>query len=402
MASYFCPCPRGMEQALADELAEIAHTTGSATLKVHNQVPGGVHCSGADADAYRINLHSRIASRVLLRIANRNYANENDIYDLVLEQPWEDWFSVDHTIRVDITAIKSPLTSLEFTTLKIKDAVCDRFRDQFGRRPSVNTREPDMRIMGFLDQRNFTIYLDTSGEALFKRGWREETGDAPLRENLAAGLLRVSGWKPGVPLFDPMCGSGTILIEAAQMVQGIPPGARRRFAFEKFRNFNAKAWQEMKTAIKPHPLPAEPTIFGSDISGDMVAMTRHNLRSAGILFDVPLKQIEAQQVQPPVATPGILLTNPPYGERIGVRGDSTIPQDEMAVGFYQQLSATLKQRFAGWTVYLFTADLGLPKMLRLKESRKTPFFNGALECRLFRFDMVAGFNRRDAAKPKEE
>ena len=401
MASYFCPCPRGMEQALADELAEIAQTTGSTSLKVHNQVPGGVHCSGADTDAYRINLHSRIASRVLLRIANRTYANENDIYDLVLEQPWEDWFSVDHTIRVDITAIKSPLTSLEFTTLKIKDAVCDRFRDQFGRRPSVNTRTPDMRIMGFLDQRNFTIYLDTSGEALFKRGWREETGDAPLRENLAAGLLRVAGWKPGVPLFDPMCGSGTILIEAAQMVQGIPAGARRRFAFEKFRGFDKAAWQAMKTAIKPNPLPAEPTIFGSDISGDMVAMTRHNLRSAGILFEVPLKQIEAQQVQPPVATPGILLTNPPYGERIGVRGDSTIPQDEMAVGFYQQLSATLKQRFAGWTVYLFTADLGLPKMLRLKESRKTPFFNGALECRLFRFDMVAGFNRRDAAKPKE-
>ncbi|MCS0631513.1 class I SAM-dependent RNA methyltransferase [Telluria mixta] len=391
-----------MEQALADELAEIAQTTGSTSLKVHNQVPGGVHCSGTDADAYRINLHSRIASRVLLRIANRTYANENDIYDLVLEQPWEDWFSVDHTIRVDITAIKSPLTSLEFTTLKIKDAVCDRFRDQFGRRPSVNTRTPDMRIMGFLDQRNFTIYLDTSGEALFKRGWREETGDAPLRENLAAGLLRVAGWKPGMTLFDPMCGSGTILIEAAQMVQGIPPGARRRFAFEKFRNFNTKAWQEMKTAIKPNPLPETPTIFGSDISGDMVAMTRHNLRSAGILFEVPLKQIEAQQVQPPTSEPGLLVTNPPYGERIGVRGDSTIPQDEMAVGFYQQLSATLKQRFAGWTVYLFTADLGLPKMLRLKESRKTPFFNGALECRLFRFDMVAGFNRRDAAKPKEE
>ena len=402
MASYFCPCPRGMEQALADELAEIAQTTGSTSLKVHNQVPGGVHCSGTDTDSYRINLHSRIASRVLLRIANRTYANENDIYDLVLEQPWEDWFSVDHTIRVDITAIKSPLTSLEFTTLKIKDAVCDRFRDQFGRRPSVNTRTPDMRIMGFLDQRNFTIYLDTSGEALFKRGWREETGDAPLRENLAAGLLRVAGWKPGVTLFDPMCGSGTILIEAAQMVQGIPPGARRRFAFEKFKNFDAKAWQEMKTAIKPNPLPAEPTIFGSDISGDMVAMTRHNLRSAGILFDVPLKQIEAQQVQPPTSEPGLLVTNPPYGERIGVRGDSTIPQDEMAVGFYQQLSATLKQRFAGWTVYLFTADLGLPKMLRLKESRKTPFFNGALECRLFRFDMVAGFNRRDAAKPKDD
>ena len=403
MASYFCPCPRGMEAALAEELGEIAQL--STTLKVHNQVPGGVHCSGEMQDAWRINLHSRIASRVLMRMGQRSYNNENDIYDLVLEQPWEDWFGTEHTIRVDVTAVKSPLKSLEFTTLKIKDAVCDRFRDQFNKRPSVNTREPDMRIVGFLDQRNFIIYLDTSGEALFKRGWREETGDAPLRENLAAGMLRVAGWKPGVPLFDPMCGSGTILVEAAQMLQGIPPGARRHFAFEKFRDFNRQAWQDMKASIKANALPSEPTIFGSDISGDMVAMTRHNLRAAGIMFDVPLKQIEAQHVSPPTSQPGILLTNPPYGERIGVRGDSTMPQDEMAVAFYSALGTTLKQRFAGWTAFLFTADLGLPKMLRLKESRKTPFFNGALECRLFRFDMVAGFNRREEAipaKPKQD
>ncbi len=400
MASYFCPCPRGMEAALAEELGEIAQQ--STTMRVHNQVPGGVHCSGSLVDAYRINLHSRIASRVLMRMGQRSYNNENDIYDLVLEQPWEDWFGVNHTIRVDVTAVKSPLKSLEFTTLKIKDAVCDRFRDQFNKRPSVNTREPDMRIVGFLDQRNFIIYLDTSGEALFKRGWREETGDAPLRENLAAGMLRVAGWKPGIPLFDPMCGSGTILVEAAQMLQGIPPGARRRFAFEKFADFDREAWAALKAEIKPNPLPGEPTIFGSDISGDMVAMTRHNLKIAGILFDVPLKQIEAQHVSPPTIEPGILLTNPPYGERIGVRGDSTVPQDEMAVSFYSALGTTLKQRFAGWTAFLFTADLGLPKLLRLKESRKTPFFNGALECRLFRFDMVAGFNRREEAKPKQE
>ncbi|MFN3789174.1 class I SAM-dependent RNA methyltransferase [Massilia sp.] len=400
MASYFCPCPRGMEAALAEELGDIAQQ--STTMRVHNQVPGGVHCSGSMVDAYRINLHSRIASRVLMRMGQRSYNNENDIYDLVLEQPWEDWFGVNHTIRVDVTAVKSPLKSLEFTTLKIKDAVCDRFRDQFNKRPSVNTREPDMRIVGFLDQRNFIIYLDTSGEALFKRGWREETGDAPLRENLAAGMLRVAGWKPGIPLFDPMCGSGTILVEAAQMVQGIPPGARRRFAFEKFADFDREAWAALKAEIKPNPLPSEPTIFGSDISGDMVAMTRHNLKVAGILFDVPLKQIEAQHVSPPTSEPGILLTNPPYGERIGVRGDSTMPQDEMAVSFYSALGTTLKQRFAGWTVLLFTADLGLPKLLRLKESRKTPFFNGALECRLFRFDMVAGFNRREEAKPRQE
>jgi len=400
MASYFCPCPRGMEAALAEEIGEIA--AQSTTLKVHNQVPGGVHCSGTMQDAWLLNLHSRIASRVLMRMAQRSYTTENDIYDLVLEQTWEDWFGPDHTIRVDVTAVKSPLRSLEFTTLKIKDAICDRFRDQYDKRPSVNTREPDMRIVGFLDARNFIVYLDTSGEALFKRGWREETGDAPLRENLAAGLLRVSGWKPGVPLFDPMCGSGTILVEAAQMLQGIPSGARRSFAFEKFADHDRQAWAAMKAAVKPNVLPQEPTIFGSDISGDMVEMTRHNLKIAGILFDVPLKQIEAQEVKAPTEQPGILLTNPPYGERIGVRGDSTMPADEMSVSFYSALGTTLKQRFAGWTVYLFTADLGLPKMLRLKESRKTPFFNGALECRLFRFDMVAGFNRREEAKPKQD
>jgi putative N6-adenine-specific DNA methylase len=388
-----------MEAALAEELGEIAQQ--SPTLKVHNQVPGGVHASGALTDAYLMNLHSRIASRVLMRMAHGSYSTENDIYDLTLAQPWEDWFSVDHTIRVDVTAVKSPLRSLEFTTLKIKDAVCDRFRDQFSKRPSVDTRMPDMRIVGFLDERNYTVYLDTSGEALFKRGWREETGDAPLRENLAAGLLRVSGWKPGKVLFDPMCGSGTILAEAAQMLAGIPPGARRSFSFEKFHDFKAADWQAIKGNFKPNPLPTEPTIFGSDISGDMVAMTRNNLAKAGIKFEVPLKQIEAQEVKPPTETPGILLTNPPYGERIGVRGDSTLETDDLAREFFSAFGTTLKQRFAGWQAFLFSADLTLPKLLRLKESRKTPFFNGALECRLFRFDMVAGYNRREEAKPKE-
>jgi putative N6-adenine-specific DNA methylase len=398
--SYFCPCPRGLEAALAEELGEIAqHGT---TLKVHNQVPGGVHCSGTLIDAYRMNLHSRIASRILMRMAHAGYVNENDIYDLTLAQSWEDWFDVDRTIRIDVTAIKSPLRSLEFTTLKIKDAICDRFRDLCNKRPSVDTKMPDMRIVGFLDAHNFTLYLDTSGEALFKRGWRLETGDAPLRENLAAGLLRTAGWKPGMVLFDPMCGSGTILAEAAQMLAGIPPGARRAFAFEKFVAFNPDDWRAVKGEIKPLPLPATPTIFGSDISGDMIIMTRNNLNKAGIQFEVPLKQIEAQEIKPPSEVPGFIVTNPPYGERIGVRGDSSVETDEMASGFFGAFGTTLKQRFAGWKVFLFTADLGLPKLLRLKEARKTPFFNGAIECRLFRFDMVAGFNRREQAKPKQD
>lgn len=402
--SFFCPCPRGLEAALAEELTEIAEAEKSLT--VHLQVPGGVHCSGTLHDAYRMNLHSRIASRILLRMAHAGYVNENDIYDLTLAQPWEDWFAVQHTIRIDVTAIKSPLRSLEFTTLKIKDAICDRFREQFQERPSVDTKTPDMRIVGFLDAKNFTLYLDTSGDALFKRGWRMETGDAPLRENLAAGLLRVAGWKPGMVLLDPMCGSGTILIEAAQMLAGIAPGAKRPFAFEKFHDFDATAWQAIKSeASKQTPsLPAAPTIFGSDISGDMVVITRNNLNKAGITFEVPLKQIEAQEVRPPSDIPSgtacMIVTNPPYGERIGVRGDAALPTEELFTAFFSAFGTTLKQRFAGWQVFLFSADFTLPKLLRLKEARKTPFFNGAIECRLFRFDMVAGFNRREDAKPK--
>jgi putative N6-adenine-specific DNA methylase len=393
--SFFCPCPRGLEIALAEELHEIA--AQSPTLKVHNSVPGGVHCSGTLQDAMRLNLHSRIASRVLLRIAQSGYVNENDVYDLALGATWEDWFDLEHTIRVDVNAIKSPLKSLEFATLRIKDGICDRFRDRVGQRPSVNTRTPDMRIWGFLDARTVTVYLDTSGESLFKRGWRLDTGDAPLRENLAAGLLRTAGWKPGTPLLDPMCGSGTLLIEAAQWLAGIPPGWTRTFAFEKFKSFRQAEWEAVRAAVKFSPLPTKPTIFGSDISGDMLVMARNNLERAGISFDVPLKQIEAQEVKPPTGIPGLLIANPPYGERIEMRGDRSQEPDAMALAFFNAFGSTLKQRFAGWTVCLFTADLSLPRMLRLKESRKTPFFNGAIECRLFRFEMVAGSNRRESA-----
>ena len=391
--SFFCPCPRGLEIALAEELHEIA--AQSPTLKVHNSVPGGVHCSGTLQDAMRLNLHSRIASRVLLRIAQSGYINENDIYDLALGAPWEDWFDLEHTIRVDVNAIKSPLKSLEFVTLRIKDGICDRFRDRVGQRPSVDTRSPDMRIWGFLDARTVTVYVDTSGESLFKRGWRLDTGDAPLRENLAAGLLRTAGWKPGTPLFDPMCGSGTLLIEAAQWLAGIPPGWTRPFAFEKFKSFRQAEWEAVRAAVKFSQLPTKPTIFGSDISGDMLVMARNNLERAGISFDVPLKQIEAQEVKPPTGIPGLLIANPPYGERIDLRGDRSEEPDALAIAFFSAFGSTLKQRFAGWTVCLFTADLTLPRMLRLKESKKTPFFNGAIECRLFRFEMVAGSNRRE-------
>src|SRR4029077_19863015 len=181
----------------------------------------------------RVNLESRLATRVLARIARAPYRVERDIYEAALAAKWPDWFSDRHSIRVDVKAIRSPLTSLEFATLTIKDAVCDRFRSDRGQRPDVATRSPDIRIQAFLDKDTASFYLDTSGEALNRRGYRRDAGEAPLKENLAAGIVRLAGWNPGDPFLDPMCGSGTLAIEAAMMALAIPPGHASGVRFER-------------------------------------------------------------------------------------------------------------------------------------------------------------------------
>ncbi|WP_255214014.1 THUMP domain-containing class I SAM-dependent RNA methyltransferase, partial [Burkholderia pseudomallei] len=269
---FFAPCPRGLEAALAAELAQIAARHAIAPYDAGAQVPGGVHFRGAWAAGMAANLHSRIASRVLLKIAHRPYRNEQDVYALALEQPWERWFASTQTLRVDITAIKSPLKSLEFATLRVKDAICDRLREKTGARPSIDTAQPDVRVFAFLTAGDCTLYLDTSGEPLFKRGWRLDKGAAPLRENLAAGILRLAGWTPGTPLYDPMCGSGTFVAEAAQIALGVAPGVERRFGFEKLKQYDITAWQTLKVAAMDAKRAArgkrdDLLIFGSDISG---------------------------------------------------------------------------------------------------------------------------------------
>jgi putative N6-adenine-specific DNA methylase len=354
---------------------------------------GGVHFKGAWADCYRANLHSRIASRILWRVAKGRYRTEEDIHKLASRQPWGEWFDVSQTIRVDTTATKSPVRSVEFVTLRIKDAICDRFREETGERPSVDTRQPDARIFAFIDSDTCTLYLDTSGEALFKRGWRHDTVEAPLRENLAAGILRLAGWKPGVALLDPMCGSGTFVVEAAQMALGIAPGSARDFGFMKLKSYDAQVWQDLReqsvAGLKPVPETLE--IFASDVSGDAVVATRANLERAGISPELALaiapKQIDARQIKPPTET-GLLIVNPPYGERIGVRGTDSAEE------FFSEFGNTLKQRFAGWNCYVLTSDMAFQKKLRLAPSKRTPLFNGAIECRLFAFELVAG-SRRD-------
>jgi len=376
---FFAPCPRGLESVLAAELEQL----DAASIQPS---PGGVAFQGDWRTCYRANLESRIASRVLWQITRHPYRSEADIYDLTHALPWQDWFEPGLSIKVNLAAIKCPLRSLDFVTLRIKDAVCDKFRATRGKRPDIDTTSPDMRIHGFLDAQKFTLYLDTSGEALFKRGLRQTQGEAPLRENLAAGILALAGWHPGTPLLDPMCGSGTLLLEAAQIACRIAPGSGRQFAFEKLKLFDAGNWKKLKQTATSRQLERTfQSIYGSDLYGSALAHARHNLAAAGLAECVTLKQANVLEISPP-AESGILVSNPPYGMRIG-------DQQELAV-FYPQLGNVLKQRFSGWRAFLLTADPMLPKTIRLTPSRRIPLFNGALECRLLEYRLVAGSMRK--------
>jgi putative N6-adenine-specific DNA methylase len=380
MERFFATCPRGLELLLAEELRQLR------AEKIHD-VGGGVEFGGDFFLCYRANLESRIASRVLWQVAAADrYRNEDDIYSTAYALPWTDWFDPTRTIRVDVSATKSPLTSLNFITLRIKDAVCDKIRRLSGRRPSVDTRQPDIPIQGHLTDRDFSLYLDTTGEPLFKRGQRMATGEAPLRENLAAGILRLAGWAPGIPLLDPLCGSGTILLEAAHMALDIAPGLRRHFAFEKFKNFDRSRWRELWQRSAARQKPKVPlAIHGSDISADVLKAARANLIAAGLERVVSLKRANVLEISAP-AKEGIIVTNPPYGLRLG--------EQQRLAEFYPKLGDVLKKQFSGWRVYLLSADMRLPKLIRLAASKRTPLYNGALECRLFEYKMVEGGIRK--------
>jgi putative N6-adenine-specific DNA methylase len=376
---FFASCPRGLEVLLTEDLA----AAGVSELK---SIAGGVHFSADWPQCYAANLHSRIATRILWRVAHGAYAKEDDIYRLALDTAWPKWFAAEQTIRVDVTAVKSPLKSLEFITLRIKDAVCDRFRADVGSRPSVDTREPDVRVHGFITVDECTLYVDTSGAPLYQRGLRQKTVEAPLKENVAAGILRLSGWQPGTPLLDPMCGSGTFLVEAAQMALNIAPGAGREFGFQRLKNFRPEKWKALLDTAKAAEKPAaRAQIYGSDISPVAVRAALANLDRAGLLPAVTLSSGDILAIDAPAPT-GVMVANPPYGERLS-------EMDELAA-FYPPLGSALKRKFAGWNCYLLSADLRLPKLMRLTPSKKTPLYNGAIECRLFEFKMVAGSNRR--------
>ena len=371
---------------LADELRALGAT-------VCETPSGGVRFEGDTHVALMANLHSRIASRVLQQVAHGAYRGEDDLYRLAHETEWERWHDPLTSLRVDTTAVGAPVRSLQFTTLRIKDGIVDRARERVGDRPSIEKQRPDRRVFAFLDAGRCTLYLDWSGESLFKRGWRRDGVEAPMKENLAAGLLAIAGWQPGMALLDPFCGSGTIVVEAAMIAAGVPPGVQRPFAFERMRGFDRNAWERMRRVVPREP-PAAASIFGSDVSESAIAAARANLARCGADPRwVSLRQIDVLHLEAAPAPTGLLLTNPPYGERLDVKGRESLTGAER---FWPAFATQLKQKFASWSVGLFTNDLEVPRMMRLKPSKRTPLFNGALECRLFRIEMVAGSARKDA------
>jgi putative N6-adenine-specific DNA methylase len=386
--NFFAVCPRGLEAVLADELQR----SGATAIRSES---GGVAFSGAMKTGYAANLHSRIASRVLWQVGRRGYRNEQHLYDATQEVRWQDIMSAQQTLRVDVTAVRSPLASLEFAMLRIKDGIVDRMRDVTGERPSIDRTQPDVRVFAFLDATTVTLYVDLSGEPLFKRGWRADKGEAPLKENLAAGLLALAGWTPEVPLLDPFCGSGTIVIEAATIASGRAPGLSRRFAFERLKGFDSHAWRVLKDAARAHVRDGAAALLrGSDISTRVVEQAVENARLAGLeswLADgrLAFAAADARQIDPP-AEHGMIVSNPPYGEQSAPRS-ATVPRMMGDVG------DRLKQAFPGWDAWLLTSDRQLPQQMRLQETRKPVLYNGPLECRFFRFSLVKGGYRPRAA-----
>ncbi len=430
MLSFFCPCPKGLEVVLYDEVCALSLKYPHANIQSIKLMSSGIGFKGDMISCYVVNLYSRIASRVLLYVNSSPCSTEDEVYQFAHKQMWADYFAVHQTLRLDINAHQSTFKSLNFINLRVKDAICDYFRVKTGKRPSIDTIQPEVRVMVFLNKNVCSLYIDTSGDSLFRRGWRQAIGEAPIKENLAAGILYLSNWHKDMtqPLYDPMCGSGTFLIEALHMALDIAPGISRHFGFEDLKIHQSNQWQQLKLsankakhtqvqATQQQNKPSINYVIGSDISERMLSLAQQNAERAGVHLNLEL--MDARTVSKKYEK-GILIANPPYGERISMRGsapkvftknrdgsvvnstmdkqtivDEYVDSDAQQQAFYSEWASNLKKQFSNWQVGILSADLDLPKYMRLKPKQKIPLFNGNLECRLFMFDMVDGSMRNE-------
>jgi putative N6-adenine-specific DNA methylase len=374
MERYFATCGRGIEPVLGDELRAL----GASEVTIGR---GGVAFAGGRALLYQANLWLRTAIRVLRPVLEADVSSPDELYDAVRGLDWSRYLTPDHTLAVDCNVRDSRITHSKYAALRVKDAICDQFVERCGRRPSVDVEEPMIALNLHVYRDRAVLSLDSSGESLHKRGYRPIQTRAPLNEALAAALVLLSGWRGDRPFADPLCGSGTLPIEAAWLALRRPPGlTRKRFGFQGWMDFDIELWTALRDEARRgvgRTLPAP--ILASDARGDIVSLAINNARAAGIGHLLRFEKRDLRDFQPP-AMPGVLLCNPPYGERIG--------EEKSLFSLYRLLGEVLAERCGGWTAFVFTGNPRLADAIGLKPAAETPLFNGKIPCRLLRFDLA--------------
>jgi putative N6-adenine-specific DNA methylase len=373
----FATCARGLERVLAAEISEL----GSQDVEPGR---GGVHFQGDLALIYQANLWLRTAVRVLRPISEFHVDSPEELYDAVRAIDWSQYLTPDHTIAVDCNVRDSNLTHSHYAALKTKDAICDQFVDGCGKRPSVDLEEPMVGLNLHVYRNQAVLSLDSSGPSLHKRGYRPVQTRAPLNEALAAGLVLLCGWKGDTPFVDPLCGSGTLPIESAWLALRRPPGlTRRRFGFQGWIDYDVRLWTELRDeARRQVRKELRAPIQGSDQRRDAIEFARTNARAAGVGHRVQFTVQDLRELSTPAGSPGTILCNPPYGERLGQEADLR--------SLYQLLGEVLRQRCPGWDAWVFTGNQTLAEHIDLPVTQEIALYNGRIPCKLLRLSTSGG------------
>lgn len=376
----------GLEEVLATELRKL----GAKDVEPFKR---GVSFTGDLGFMYKANFSLRTALRILVPIYKFEAYNEHQLYDGIKKFDWSQFMGVDDTLAIEAVANSDNFTHSLYIEQKTKDAICDQFREKTGKRPSVDLKAPTLRIYVHIFRDEVSVSLDSSGDILYKRGYREDIVDAPIKEVLAAGIVLISDWQPHLPLIDGMCGSGTLAIEAALYANNIPAGIfRKDFGFMRWKNYDEKLFETITESAIARIKENDVHILANDISDKSLNITKHNVQVAKVddVISFSRKSFFDIKVDKPLGT---VLLNPPYDERM---------KKEDIVSFYKQIGDKLKKDFAGWTCWIITSNLDAAKFIGLRPTRKITLFNGSLECRLFKFEMYAGTKKIHKLQPKEQ
>lgn len=376
MPKFVAITSRGLKDSLKGELLQLSN------INIVDEKNTAIYFESSWKECYRTNLCLRTASRVLYSILDFPAYTNDDLYNHIKKHDFTKYISTDQTIAVDASVRDSgKLRDQRFVAMLVKDAICDQFRDKIGARPSVDTDNPDLNIVVKIHKNQANISLDTSGTALFQRGYRKEREDASLKETLAAALVEYSDWEPTKTLVDPTCGAGSILIEAALKARNVLPGSfRKSFAFQSWKTYQEEAFHQVfEEELEKEDEALLPNIYGYDVSYKALKNAKINAVSAGVDDCIVFEKKNIFDIYPPNETPGLLIFNPPYGERLGTT--------DSLKDFYRDLGHIIKERFKGWEMWMLSGNTELSSQLRLKAEHKIPVWNGPIECRLLHYSI---------------